>query len=356
VIPVDFEEAVALNMREHGCETLSEYPGSGDLLAWFPQDAATVEPEALVKACGKVLFAVIPFRDLGHNFELRMRLSRHFRIVEWMTFPDEGKSIVTAQPLTAPRFDPIQMAGEIGERLLHIRANTASIAKRLEPKRAHHKTAALVCYGPSLRRTWLGAPHLRLGGATIVSTSGAHDFLLSRNVTPDYHVEMDPREHKAKFSEKPHAKVKYLIASCCHPKVFANLKGHDVALFHSDNGMDDQELIAEIDPRHKPIAGGSSVGLRAIYVLYAMGYRRFAIFGMDCSVSDEHHAGPHYGSKQPEISIDVGARRFKTTPLLAKYAEQFTQTVSALPDCVFSLYGDGLLQHMLKAGSRKDAA
>jgi hypothetical protein len=233
-----------------------------------------------------------------------------------------------------------------------MRANSAAIQARIPamPIAAHKRICALVCYGPSLHQTWMALPGLRkYKNATVVTVSGAHDFLLKRTDAPHIHVECDAREHKAKCTENPQKGIKYLAASCCHPKLIDQLKGYDLALWHMHNGDEDLKLIREIDPDQQLIIGGGSVGLRAIFLMFYLGYREFSIFGMDCSFAEgQTHAGSHPGKKHEIIDARCGDRWFKSSPIMTVYAKQFMELMHVIPDATFELYGDGLLQHMCK--------
>jgi uncharacterized Rossmann fold enzyme len=55
----------------------------------------------------------------------------------------------------------------------------------------------IACYGPSLEDTWRQLKH------PIMTVSGAHDYLVERGVIPDFHVDCDPRAHKAEMLRKP---------------------------------------------------------------------------------------------------------------------------------------------------------
>src|SRR5262245_7740329 len=58
---------------------------------------------------------------------------------------------------------------------------------------------ALVCSGPSLKDTWQEIKEFK----TILTCSGAHDYLIEREIIPTYHMETDPRPHKAVFTRNP---------------------------------------------------------------------------------------------------------------------------------------------------------
>ena len=129
------------------------------------------------------------------------------------------------------------------------------------------------------------------------------------------------------------AGVRYLMASVCHPDWWAKLHGHSVKLWHLVNG-DDFSTVAWVrqndpDGLGSLIGGGSTVGMRALEVAAHMGFRRFDIYGMDCSFDGPRHAGPHTGKPQQEIQVSVNGKRFTTTPQLlqaAREMEQFLQT------------------------------
>ena len=61
---------------------------------------------------------------------------------------------------------------------------------------------SIVCYGPSLLDTWKTIKR------PMVTVSGAHDFLVDKGITPDWHIDCDPREHKAKMLKKPQKATK----------------------------------------------------------------------------------------------------------------------------------------------------
>ena len=199
----------------------------------------------------------------------------------------------------------------------------------------------IACYGPSLADTWkqLKRP--------IMTVSGAHDYLVERGVIPDFHVDCDPRPHKAEMLRKPQKDTKYLMASVCHPNFWETLKGKNVKVWHLVNG-DDFETVAWVAQHHPEgmeslIGGGSSVGMRAMNVSAALGFRRFDIHGMDCSFTNNRHAGAHTGKDQVKIMVNVGLRTFQTTQQMLQAAiemEKFIETQDA--EVVF--YGDGLMQ------------
>jgi hypothetical protein len=226
---------------------------------------------------------------------------------------------------------------------------------------AHGRLAVLSCYGPSLVDT---IEEMRLEAAApdadVISVSGAHDFLLARGIAPRFHVECDPRAHKADNISAYNPGTSYLLASCIHPVLFDKLgPDADIALWHVASMSHCAALIDELgESPGTLITGGGSVGLRAISLLYAMGYRRFSIHGMDCSFRDSgdtQHAGKHAGKKQGVVAYPVGDRTFSTSNTLKSYATDFIEMIQRVNDLDIRLYGDGLLQAMVSTIGEIDA-
>ena len=215
----------------------------------------------------------------------------------------------------------------------------------------HGRLAVLACYGPSLGDTIEDLRSEALApDADVISVSGAHDFLLEHGVAPDFHVECDPRAHKADNIDKHHEGTRYLLASCVHPVLFDKLgPDADIALWHTAAAKHSGQLIDGLGENPgNVITGGGSVGLRSISLLYAMGYRRFSIHGMDCSFTgNQQHAGKHAGEKQGVIQYLYGGRVFVTSYILQSYATDFIEMIQRVNDLDVQLHGDGLLQAMV---------
>jgi hypothetical protein len=210
-------------------------------------------------------------------------------------------------------------------------------ARRCDP----FKRMNIACYGPSLRDTYKELKH------PIMSVSGAHDFLVEKGITPDYHVECDPRKHKVDMLQSPQLKTQYLMASCVHPGWWERLKGNDVRLWHLINGnsMDTVNWVKANHPAGLDvmIGGGSTVGQRAFEISSKLGFKRFSVHGMDCSFEEELHAGPHTGKKQQTVFAAVQNQMFKTTPQLKQAAREMELFLLEYDvDVVF--HGVGLLQ------------
>ncbi len=249
-------------------------------------------------------------------------------------------------PSVAPTF-PVRGVGESKLRDEQMSAGMKAAKESGWPmlKRipAHKNFISIVCYGPSLKKTWRNIPR------PIMTVSGAHDFLLERGVVPDFHVDCDPREHKAQMLKESHPDVHYLMASVCHPSYWEKLKGRKVSLWHLHNGKETDGWLKANDPNTPPVGGGTTVGSRALQVANLMGYERFHIFGMDCSYENSvsRHAGTHLGKTQKSIEVICGDRSFISSPQMVEAARETLVMIQNFEIWMY-FHGDGLQQEMVR--------
>ncbi len=225
------------------------------------------------------------------------------------------------------------------QRREHIDAAIATSLPFFEPYGHYHDYLMnIVGYGPSIKDTWRQIINKKFGEHEIISTSGAYDFLLDHDIYSDWYVVVDPSQSTLDLLNRPSRGTRFLLATCCHPDWWEKLRGYDVKLFHAAQGD-------ERGPHM--IYGGSTVAQRAIHVAAALGYRRFNMFGMDCSFTENRHAGSHSGEIQPVTTVILNDREFKTTPQLIQSAQEMQQELMR-GDAEFNFYGDGLMQEIAK--------
>ena len=137
--------------------------------------------------------------------------------------------------------------------------------------------------------------------------------------------------------------------------MFEKVKDGYIRLWHSAGAEEARRIVDELKSKAPMVFGGGSVGLRAISVMYRMGYRRMSIYGMDCSFSDDGEmkwAGPHAQKKnareQQLVRVRYNGRIFTTTPILLAYGTDFFDMVNRIlasdPTLQLRMHGDGLLQ------------
>ena len=363
-IPDDWKQAVELLSKEHGCKTLSifgEDQDNADFIAWFPTSSPLgngldADLSEIKRRAGRLSFSILPYSDDAEQLALKAKFEEQFHVLEWFAFP--GKIVCTAKPWLISEWKNAKAVLSPDQRWENIRSNTPRISKRPPyTDTPHDRRAVIVNFGPSLKDTWSGiAGERKYFQCDVVTNSGAHDFLVQRKIIPDYHVECDPRPHKLKLLSSPNNQTKYYIASVCVPEMFDKFDGFDVTLWHCDGGKETEQIWAELEKDAVLVGGGSCIGLRAITLFYALGYRKFSIYGMDCSFSDdgeEQWAGSHSGKVKEVHRVKCGNRIFNTAPVMTIYAQEFLDTVDRLSDCEFWMHGDGLLQHMCAVRTRQ---
>lgn len=398
-------ENVKQLMETQGCETLLDYGcGKGSLVRAVPgaqgydpaveefsarpepADLVTctdvlehVEPDMLedvlndiVNLTRKVAYILVACRPAskrlpdGRNAHLIIQppewwleqLNEHFKFIAYDV--QAGQLVVAGEPLRPISDFPVKSAVLASDRVTQMRSALERGLPELEIVPKHDRPMVLCAFGPSLRAHWQRA--ISTPG-DVFTCSGAHDFLLEKGALPFAHCECDPRPHKAKFLTRPQKDVRYYIASCCHPTMLDQLAGFDVRLWHLDSADGEYvEVLREFAKRAGRadafmLGGGSTIGLRAISVAWALGYRHFHVFGMDCCFEpgDVRHAGEHYGKPPKQIlDVRVNGRWFRTSAALIYAAKNFINTLNDMAalrpgEFEFFFYGDGMLENMLVA-------
>jgi hypothetical protein len=395
-------ETVHRLMEQQDCETALDYGcGKGHLLQAvpgmvgydpaIPEQAGTPEPADLVvctdvlehiepdcleavladlnRCTKKVAYLVISTRPArktlpdGRNAHLIVQsadwwlaqLADYFQVIEREDGEDEVRLV--GEPLRYIRNFPVKSAVAQEIRCEQVRWSIRQPFGRLEVQPPHGRPMILCAYGPSLQDYWQHAVSMP---GDLFTCSGAHDFLISKGFAPKGHAECDSRPHKAQFVSRPHQDTLYYLASCCHRDTFAQIPPEQVRLWHvHGNGYD--HIIHEVEPHAFTVAGGSTIGLRALSIGWVLGYRTFHVFGMDCSFTadDQRHAGEHCG-KPPKQIIDVrcNGKWFRSSGALIHAARNFITTLNEMTalrpgEFEYFFHGDGLLKNMLEEGLRQ---
>lgn len=232
-----------------------------------------------------------------------------------------------------------------------IRLNTGRVHGRLEPCTSFiDEPIAVVGYGPSLNETWEQVRAFRY----VISTSGAHKFLIERGIVPTWHVDVDPRKHKIALIGEPHHDVKYLLASTCHPAYFKLLQdgGFDVKLWHVFDAGDDG--LRMLPHGEWAFTGGCSVGLRAMAIARMLGFRSLDIFGIDgCEGKTGKHAAAHPMQAPMKAEVVYQGVTYHTTPAFLEAARQTAHELDELKDVTARFHGEGLVQAMMRDYERK---
>lgn len=205
---------------------------------------------------------------------------------------------------------------------------------------------AIVASGPSIRGQVEVIRKMKETGTPIVAVRDAHDWLIRNVIIPDYAVSVDPLETAATCFT-PHAGVHYLIASQSHKAMFDQLENCEVTIWHP--------FITKGQKRPKDrmvIGGATTSGLRAVSVFYVLGYRHFALFGLDSCLDNGvlrvNGTFPKNGDDISEVRIEPDGETFYCTPSMALQAQHFQTHYDWLPDATFYPYGHGLIQAIIR--------
>lgn len=227
---------------------------------------------------------------------------------------------------------------------LQIKQAVKRVKKRLQPRERHDGRLAIAAFGPSLKETW---PALRRYNH-IMTCSGAHKFLIEREIIPEFHAAVDPLPgHTVKLIGQPHPDVEYLIASTCHADVFDLLEGFNVSLWHIFSN--EEESFSVLPRGEELLTGGTDVGMRCITLAGFLGFRKVDIYGIDGSYPEGNarHAGDH-PVKLTGAPVDYNGRTFYTTAAMLESAKMVFHELDMLPEVDVTFHGDGLVQEMAK--------
>lgn len=218
--------------------------------------------------------------------------------------------------------------------------------------------AALVVGGAPSVKTML--PEIRTmvkAGAVVFAVNGVADLLTKQGIAVDYQVIIDARPENAGFV-CPEAKH-YLLASQCDPTLFERVDLTRATLVH----MHTAEIEKQIPEGIKPvtlISSGTTVGLAALALSYALGWRVQYLYGMDSSYEgDAHHAYQQPGNDaDPVIEAIVGGRKFKTTPWMVEQVNNFQKLAAELANdgCEIHVRSFGMLGQVAWLMTQQQAA
>jgi hypothetical protein len=217
-----------------------------------------------------------------------------------------------------------------------------------------NRSVAIVAGGPSLSETYADCV-----GMEIYACNGAAKYLSERGIDPDFCVLADARPEIVELVREP-IDTTYLVASVCHPSVFDALKGYKVVVWHCQNNFGEREILhedfARTKTKHFLVGGGSTCGLRSIYLAYLKGHRDLHLLGFDSC----HSKGVHHAYRQDFNDDDIegvvpiicGERLFRCAPWMASQAQEFQVASRTLADAKISVHGDGLIAEIVNQQHR----
>jgi hypothetical protein len=231
------------------------------------------------------------------------------------------------------------------ELFANVRANSAACQKWVKSSWAHDKHAVIVGGGPSIHEYLPSILKRYEHGQTIFALNGAARFLNLNGLIPDYQVILDARPDNVDLVATADD---YLFASQCDPALFEAVD--NVTLWHPCvEGLDEE--LPDYDDEYALIGGGTTVGLSAMCLAYAMGYRTLHLYGYDSSHRNTmgHAYSQNLNNKDILCKVTMGGRVFTSSLTMARQAELFPEVCNNLIDlgCLITVDGDGLIMAVM---------
>ena len=195
--------------------------------------------------------------------------------------------------------------------------------------------AIIVGAGPSLEYEWEKIKGMS-GDIFAIKTV---DFLINRNIIPDYSVHYDPKDTElARFAYHPD--ITYLVSDQCTPGLYSVLydmkcKVHVVpSRLHPD--FHESEFYF----------AGSNSALATLIYCFKMGYKCVHLFGVDMSFETQTHVDRNsdwYAWKENVIEM----YGYKTTTNMWYSCEDIVSNIRKMTPtmCIYT-HGDNLLSHV----------
>lgn len=362
----------------------SEYGFCVDLLQHIDAKDVDETLKTIFESCRNCFFVIGAdgVNNKGYDYWLR-KFSQHSVIVHrsmmgatdravagngFIVFYTSGYSGLILDKNFVPNTTPEEL-----ERNLRENAKVGAQTLQMYPKQ--DRDIILLCGGPSLNDYEDEIREKREAGAFLLTVNGTYNWCLERDIKPSLQFVLDAKLHNKKFLEPVIDDCVYLVGSCVHPTLFDGLPLERTFLWHVN--VDDaffhvyEELFGEAYDGWVPIAGGSTVALRALYTLKVLGlhHNRIDIYGMDSCLLDDnpeqHHAYPqpeNDPSEETGLACNTvrltlhedkeNQRSFLVQPWHIAQAKEFIllkQTLLAELD--LQVHGPGLIAYLLESGA-----
>lgn len=235
-----------------------------------------------------------------------------------------------------------------------VRANLAHKYEEAKPHLKQDREVMILAGGPSLADFEDEIRQKRESGMLLVTVNGTYNWCLERGITPSIQIMCDAREFNKRFVEPYVDKVRYLIASQCHPSVAESLPKDQVVMWHTyDCGVQEELGLKKLEDWF-PIGGGSTVVLRSIVLLNMLGFNKLHLYGFDSCLRDEAHHAYEQKENDSSVVVEVNAagKKFKCHPWMVVQANDFQKMVKLMGDHVeMAVYGDGLIAHIIHSAA-----
>lgn len=217
----------------------------------------------------------------------------------------------------------------------------------MQPK---EQKLVIVGGGPSLACTIPEINDLKNNGAIVWALNNSFRYLCEHGVEVDVHVMLDARQENIAFIPIT-TNTMLLYSAQCHPDVLDKGIGTGAPMvIWCPSVANMQKKIAEKKIDAAIIAGGSSVGIKAMGLAKVFGFKEVYLYGYDSSYHEDKNHAYEQGLNKKERIIDVfvNDRKFKCAPWMATQANEFRHTVSEFVSegMIFHVGGFGLLPYI----------
>jgi hypothetical protein len=280
----------------------------------------------------------------------------------------KGNKKNMAQPF---RVKPVDVLPK-PEILENIRRNIELVPNRLQEYLPHQRRAYIVGSGPSVHAEKLWLQHAYASGYTIVAVKHSMPILRELGIEPHYCVVLDPRTvegdstHGAKRKDLYGGyagRTEFLVASMTAVDTvqhLMNLKAK-ITLWHAFTQSAADAGV--IPPDEALIVGGTCAAMRAVGIMYTMGFRRLNIVGVDASQAEpppesERSIVGVNGPKWFQVGTDpdpkVGIKWWTTGELVALAQDVDELARKTVQDASITWHGASLAREMWDAVGRKE--
>lgn len=239
----------------------------------------------------------------------------------------------------------------------NVRASIRRGLPQLRPYAVQPTPVALVCGGPSINDCLEEIRQQYWEGSKLAAVNGTYEWLLQRGMRPAFMFMVDARGFNSRFLTRPAPHCSYWLASQCAPETFDRAlgwPGADVRIWHAVAHESERDVLDRYyQGNYYAAAAGTTIGLRALGILQALGFRWLDVYGMDSCLTD----AAHHAYSQPEndeeaqlpITVQVGDRFFKATLWQSLQAKETIEMLDKFPsESHITFHGDGLIAHLAK--------
>lgn len=222
-----------------------------------------------------------------------------------------------------------------------------------KPETAHDLTAIIVGGGSSLGDNLVDLKNFATReDCKVVALNNSWRYLVAKTIPVDIHILLDARAENAAFVPSKYVaeslEFKQYYATQCHEDVID--AAENAILWHANTP---EIPDAFLDKDMFWIGSGTTVGIRAIPLLYTLGYRKFRLYGYDSSYSNDgegHVYKQAINDSDRIIEVEAEGRKFKTTAWMVTQTEEFLEVMAHFTNlgCEFTILGDGLLPYSAK--------